>query len=62
MGKSCGNVSWSNEEIERLQEFYEENEALYNVRIKEYSDRNVRAGILDDIGQQLGKTGETCVC
>ena len=44
--------------MKELVELYEANEALYNVRLKVYSDRDVQASTLAEMGEKLGKPGK----
>ena len=51
-------VVWSVETIGKLIELYEERSCLYNTKMKEYHDRDLRKKAMDEISTAMEISGE----
>lgn len=51
-------MEWSNQDIEKLCELWQENECLWNVRVKEYHDRKERNKALSVIAVEMRIDGK----
>ena len=51
-------VTWTTEMIDRLIDLYEERPCLYNTKMKEYHDRDLRKKALEEIATALDVSGE----
>ena len=47
-------VTWTTEMIDRLIDLYEERPCLYNTKMKEYHDRDLRKKALEEIAECFG--------
>ena len=59
MAETSGKIEWNYDNVEQLIELYEQRPCLYDTKLKEYHNRDVKNVALQDIAKVLNTTAKS---